>query len=177
MKKLLIVLFFFPCLTYSQDILLDKKGNEIIIEVVELKRGKIFYKNYQLKKNKNDTIYTLPKKHYAKLTYVNGREVVFDNHAIFNIEDNRQKTLYDKLGVDYWKSLVKIGDTIRVEILHQPLLTSQGEVVSIKEDDMVVRVYQSSFIKQINGKDYVDKVIQYKYIKSIYELSFYLRYK
>jgi len=177
MRKSLLLILFFPFLSYSQDTLVDKKGNQIIIEVVELKKGKIFYKNYQLKKVQSDTIHSLSKKDYAKLTYVNGKEIVFDNLSIFKIEDNKQKILYNKLGIDYWKSLVRIGDTVKVEILHQPFLASKGEVIAIKEDDMVIRVYQSNFIKQINGKEYVDKVIQYKHIKSIYKLSFYLKYK
>ena len=174
MKKLLFVLFLLPTFCWSQDILIDKDGNETKVKIIKVKRGKISYKKHD---TIDESINTVAKRNYIKIGYEDGSEEVFDRHAIIDLEIAKQREEYKKKGSDYWKESVQLGDTIRVEILYQPLLTSKGEVSSIEEDGMTLRTYQGSLMRTINGKDYIDKVIKFENIKCIFDLSFYKTYK
>ena len=176
MDKLILILFFFlPAISYGQDVLIDKEGKEKEVTIIEVKRGKIQYKNYL---DTDSSIYTIAKKNYIKLEYEDGSEISFDNDAILDLERDRQKEGFKQDGIEYWKNAITIGDTVRVEILYQPLLTSKGEIISYQEDGMTIRIYYKGLIKEINGgKDYEDKFIKFESIKCLFDLSFYNTYK
>ncbi|GAL82961.1 hypothetical protein MYP_187 [Sporocytophaga myxococcoides] len=74
----LCILFFAVTVSFSQDLILKRGGDEIYGKVLEIKEDKIFYKN-----NVNDSlIISIDKKLVFMVKFENGAKIVFDNPII-----------------------------------------------------------------------------------------------
>ncbi len=74
----LCILFFAVTVSFSQDLILKRGGDEIYGKVLEIKEDRIFYKN-----NVNDSlIISIDKKLVFMVKFENGAKIVFDNPII-----------------------------------------------------------------------------------------------
>src|SRR5690349_7013832 len=74
----LCILFFAVTVSFSQDLILKRGGDEIYGKVLEIKEDRIFYKN-----NVNDSITnSIDKKLVFMVKFENGAKIVFDNPII-----------------------------------------------------------------------------------------------
>ncbi|MBO9699237.1 MAG: hypothetical protein J7604_03450 [Sporocytophaga sp.] len=74
----LCILFFAVTVSFSQDLILKRGGDEIYGKVLEIKEDKIFFKN-----NVNDSIInSIDKRLVFMVKFENGAKIVFDNPII-----------------------------------------------------------------------------------------------
>ena len=73
MKKLLLIFTLFPYLTFAQDNIILKNGEEINTKIIEINESNVKYKKYN---NQDGPLYTISKDKIFLIKYSNGEKEI-----------------------------------------------------------------------------------------------------
>ena len=90
MKKLLLILLCLPLLTFAQDNIVLKNGEEINAKILEVGESNVKYKRFN---NQNGPVYTKSKDEIFFIKYSNGEKDVFSSNSSNN---SRSKNTQNK---------------------------------------------------------------------------------
>ena len=78
MKKLLLIFTLFPLLTFAQDNIILKNGEDINTKIIEINESNVKYKKYN---NLDGPLYTTSKDEIFYIKYSNGEKEMFTNYV------------------------------------------------------------------------------------------------
>ena len=90
MKKLLLIFTLFPYLTFAQDNIILKNGEEINTKIIEINESNVKYKKYN---NQDGPLYTISKDKIFLIKYSNGEKEILSNTSSNN---SRSKNIKNK---------------------------------------------------------------------------------
>jgi len=89
MKKLLLIFTLFPLLTFAQDNIILKNGEDINTKIIEINESNVKYKKYN---NLDGPLYTISKDEIFLIKYSNGEKEILSN----NSSNSKSKNIKNK---------------------------------------------------------------------------------
>jgi hypothetical protein len=119
MKKLLLLLFL-PIISFGQDNILLKDGEEVAAKVLRVNPKSIEYRKYS---NLDGPVYTLDKADVFMIKYENGGK------DVFTVEESRRNDS-SEIDEDAYKALLKRNNVVYIECENNPVVTHATEAIN-----------------------------------------------
>jgi len=109
MKKLLLIFTLFPLLTFAQDNIILKNGEDINTKIIEINESNVKYKKYN---NLDGPLYTTSKDEIFYIKYSNGEKEMFTNY----VNNKSSNNTVDKKVLISGRSIFNYTNTFQDEL-------------------------------------------------------------